>query len=169
MSETRQTAPPPLQWGEYVASPLGPVDSTGRVRWRLVGPGVSSTMLWMTRDEARARVVARLRAWGLDAPEVQVAWSEMPPPPPPPPPPPRTRQKWARGVEHVEAELPEWAVTDTTRRLPACIIVACAAARYARGLCWGHYDLVCALGIKDRVGLPRAGKARGIRKRTKRG
>jgi hypothetical protein len=29
--------------------------------------------------------------------------------------------------------------------------------------------MVCALGIKDRVGLPRAGKSSGLRKRKGRG
>jgi len=152
MIETRQTAPPPLQWGEYVASPLGAVDSTGRVRWRLVGPGVSSTMFWMTRDEARARVAARLRAWGLDAPEVEVAWAEMP-----------TLCAPVESERETASPLPSWAVTDRTRRLPFCIIVGCSTHRYQRGLCWAHLDAVTQANIKDRVALPLVRGSRGGR------
>ena len=152
MIETRQTAPPPLQWGEYVASPLGAVDSTGRVRWRLVGPGVSSTMLWMTRDEARARVAARLRAWGLDSPEVEVAWAEMP-----------TLCAPVESESETASPLPSWALTDRTKRLPSCIIVGCSTHRYQRGLCWAHLDAVTQAGIKERVALPAVRGSRGGR------
>jgi hypothetical protein len=160
MSETEQrmptrtathATPPPLQWGEYVASPLGAVDSTARVRWRLVGPGVSITMLWMTRDEARQRIAERLRAWGLDAPEVEVAWAEMP-------------ALCAPATAGSDAtELPAWAVTDRTKRLPDCIIVGCGTHRYQRGLCCAHLDAVTQAGIKDLVALPPVRGSRGGR------
>jgi hypothetical protein len=109
-------------------------------------------MLWMTRDEARARVAARLRAWGLDAPEVEVAWAEMP----------RPGVDVTPAVEG-EVPLPEWAVVDRTKRLPACIIVGCVVHRYKRGLCWAHFDAVTQANIKERVALPAVRGSRGGR------
>ena len=145
-----------LQWGDYIALRSSPADATGRTRWKLRGPGVDWSTCYLSPDEARVSLSARLRVAGLDYAEVPVAWAEMPPPPPPPPPPPRRQgQRWVRPGELPDAEIPAWAVTDLTRRLPACIIVACAGDRYARGLCWTHYDMVCQLGIKERVGLAR--------------
>jgi hypothetical protein len=161
MSETEQrmptrtathATPPPLQWGEYVASPLGPVDSTGRVRWRICGPGVATKTLWMTRDEARRRIAERLRAWGLEYDEVEVAWAEMP-----------ALCAPVNAGSETPSLLPSWAVTDRSKRLPDCIIVGCGTHRYQRGLCWAHLDAVTQAGIKDLVALPPVRGSRGGR------
>jgi len=140
-----------LQWGDYIAQPSSPVDATGRTRWEMKGPGVKWGTTHMTRDEARASLLARLRVAGLDFAEVPVAWAEAP-----------------RPVVDVTpgddaTELPAWAVTDRTTRLPACIIVGCGTHRYKRGLCWAHFDAVTQAGIKERVALPAVRGSRGGR------
>ena len=130
-----------LQWGDYIAQPSSPVDATGRTRWRMTGPGVAWGTTHLTCDEARASLSARLREAGLDYAEVPTAWAEMPRP--------------ALDVTpRDDAELPAWAVTDRSKRLPACIIVGCGTHRYKRGLCWAHLDAVTQAGIKERVALP---------------
>ena len=133
-----------LQWGDYIAQPSSPVDATGRTRWRMTGPGVAWGTTHLTRDEARASLWARLRVAGLDFAEVPVVWAEAP-------------------VVDGEPPLPEWAVVDRSKRLPACIIVGCGTHRYKRGLCWTHFDAVTQAGIKERVALPPVRGSRGGR------
>jgi hypothetical protein len=108
-------------------------------------------MLWMTRDEARQRIAERLRAWGLDSDEVEVAWAEMP------------ALCAPVNVGRETPSLPSWAMTDRTKRLPDCIIVGCGTHRYQRGLCWAHLDAVTRAGIKELVALPPVRGSRGGR------
>jgi len=124
-----------LQWGDYIAQPVLPIDATGRTRWEMKGPGVKWGTTFLTRDEARASLWARLRVAGLDFAEVPVVWAEAP-------------------AVDGEVPLPEWAVVDRTKRLPACVIVGCVRHRYKRGLCGAHFDAVSKAGIKERVALP---------------
>lgn len=161
MSETEERRPPRaatpatparIQWGDYSARPMGVPDSTGRVRWRVVGPGVGATTWYLSRDEARTQIAARLRAWGLEEPEVEVAWAEMP-----------SACASVEAVGEGLVSLPAWAVVDRSKRLPACIVVGCGTHRYQRGLCWEHFGASARLGIKEHIALPPVRGSRGGR------
>ena len=57
--------PVPITWGRYVATPDAPVDIGGRVRWRLVGPGVDRWFTWRDRATAVRDVGEWMRTTGL--------------------------------------------------------------------------------------------------------
>lgn len=150
------TMPPPITYGRYVATPEAPVDTGGRVRWRLVGPGVDRWWTWRTREAALRDVAEWMRTTGLDVPPapLAVAWMEFPAPsltlspglverP--------HRDRWNQ-PEH-DGPMPAWAVVDEDKAPLACIIVGCRARIYSRRLCKRHYTMARRAGVRHRIGL----------------
>ena len=153
--------PSPITWGRYVATPAPPLDIGGRVRWRLVGPGVDRWFTWRDRAAALRDVGEWMRTTGLDVPAAAfaVAWVEFPAPSLVCSPglveraPPRQRVKPAH-----EGPMPAWAVVNENKEPFSCIIVGCRARMNSRRLCRTHNTMARRAGVRHRIGPPSSGK-----------
>ena len=153
--------PAPITWGRYVATPAPPLDLGGRVRWRLVGPGVDRWFSWRTREAAVRDVGEWMRATGLDVPVAAfaVAWMEFPAPSLTLSPglverAPRDR----RYLPEQEGPLPPWAVVNEDKEPLACIIVGCRQRMNSRRLCKSHDTMARRAGVRHRIGPLSSGK-----------
>lgn len=153
--------PVPISWGRYVATPEAPVDTGGRQRWRLVGPGVDRWFTWRTREAAMRDVAEWMRATGLDVPLAAsaVAWMEFPSPSLTLSPglverPPRDRRYQP---EH-DGPMPAWAAVNEDKEPLACIIAGCRARMNSRRLCKSHDTMARRAGVRHRIGLPSSGE-----------
>lgn len=147
--------PVPITWGRYVAAPALPVDSGGRMRWRLIGPGVDRWFTWRTREAAVRDVAEWMRTTGLDvSPEAfAVAWMEFPAPSLTLSPGLVQRAFRDRRYppEH-DGPMPAWAIVNLDKDELACIIVRCQARMNSRRLCKRHDIMARRAGVRHRIG-----------------
>ena len=156
MTVNQTEAPASILFGDYRATPEGPLWSDGSCRWRVKGPGVDRLTRHLKQCDAMGEVYRWLQESGMGGVR-PAAWVEVPVVRPVVAAPAPSR--WRAYPPPNDGPLPAWVVVDESKPYPACIIVGCVKRHNSRRLCVTHDHLARKCGVRDRVG-PKAGGGR---------
>jgi len=153
MTVNQTEQPASILFGDYRATPEGPLWSDGSCRWRVKGPGVDRLTRHMKRCDAMGDVYRWLQESGMGGVR-PAAWVEVVPQEP-------LKRKTYRQVGE-EDPLPAWVVVDEGKPAGVCIVASCGAVVVTRRLCGNHDRKARAQGVRERIGPAAVVKMKGV-------